>query len=206
MMLLLAGMLTVSAFAAIAIGPVGVVRAGGGGCHAAPAGAGRDATGSEVSMEKNCFLPTVLRVEPGTTVTFRNADPSGVFHELAGVAMTFGSADIIRPAESVTAVFEEPGVYPYACRLHFGMVGAIVVGDGKFDGAVTGARNGASMTTQDTRTSAVAPAPVAGEPTQAVVAKDDSASEWWYAAGGLVAGATTVGTAGGAWLVKRRRE
>jgi hypothetical protein len=36
----------------------------------------------------------------------------------------------LAPNAALTVTFEEPGVYPYACALHRGMSGVIVVGDG----------------------------------------------------------------------------
>ena len=38
-----------------------------------------------------------------------------------------GGRDAIEMGESVTHRFGEPGIYPYQCYLHPGMVGAIVV-------------------------------------------------------------------------------
>lgn len=202
---LLAGLLALIVFAALATGPAGTALAGGGACHNAPTGAERDAGGSDVSMKGNCFIPTVLRVEPGTTVTFRNNDPNGVFHELAGVAMAFGSADIIRPDESATAVFEKAGVYPYACRLHFGMVGAIVVGDGKFEVAAAGVTNLRTSGTEASKAPAVQPAPSVSE-VSAAAAADDPESKWLYAGGGLVAGTLLVAIAGSAVVARRSQK
>jgi hypothetical protein len=46
------------------------------------------------------------------------------------VTASWGNADDIAEGESVAYAFDNPGVYPYFCILHPGMVGAIVVGDG----------------------------------------------------------------------------
>jgi plastocyanin len=102
--------------------------AGGGGCHAPGASEG---VGSTVETRGACFVPSVLRVEPGATVNFVNRD--GIGHNLSGVNL--GGFDELGPDAVVTHHFESVGTYPYACNLHPGMTGAIVVGDGRGGGA-----------------------------------------------------------------------
>lgn len=88
-----------------------------------------DASGDQVVMKQDCFGPTVLRVEPGATVRFRNLD--GHPHTVGGAAGTFGEAHgEISPGQTVAYRFADPGVFPYFCVLHPGMTGAVVVGDG----------------------------------------------------------------------------
>ena len=99
----------------------------GGGCHQPEATSG---TGDRVELRGGCFSPSILRVEPGTTVTFVNADPYQ--HALSGVNL--GGYDDLAPGASVQHRFEEPGTYPYMCHLHPGMSGVAVVGDGKGGG------------------------------------------------------------------------
>lgn len=94
--------------------------AAGGGCHEFTDGAGPD-----VDAKYNCFAPTVARVRPGDTVTWRNAD--GIPHNITTTA-GFGAELPVK--DSFSHRFMKPGVYPYACTLHPGMVGAVVVGDG----------------------------------------------------------------------------
>lgn len=108
--------------------PAGV-EAGGGACHVAPAA--RDAAGTEVQLSGNCFTPTVLRVEPGTRVTFRNVDPA--VHHIAGAAYGWGTPweRPFQEGDTAEFTFSEAGTYPYSCYLHIGMAGAIVVGDGR---------------------------------------------------------------------------
>ncbi|MFN0146080.1 MAG: cupredoxin domain-containing protein [Dehalococcoidia bacterium] len=101
--------------------------AGGGGCHGAPE---NEAHGSEVSMA-GCFSPTVLRVEPGTRVRFQNKDPYlhvviGQTWSVEGNVVSGAAADVLFPAS---------GTYPYACTLHPGMVGVVIVGDGRLQAA-----------------------------------------------------------------------
>ncbi len=96
--------------------------AGGGGCHGAPENQG---TGTEVTI-KNCFSPTVLRVEPGTQVTFRNTDPYQ--HNVGG--QSWAVPGYLNTSAKAEVTFAKAGTFPYACTLHPGMVGVVIVGDG----------------------------------------------------------------------------
>ena len=95
--------------------------AGGGGCHGAPENQG---TGTEVTI-KNCFSPTVLRVEPGERVTFRNTDE--YVHNVGG--QTWSIPGTMAGLSSAEVTFAKAGTFPYACTLHPGMVGVVIVGD-----------------------------------------------------------------------------
>ncbi|MEO6399095.1 MAG: cupredoxin domain-containing protein, partial [Tepidiformaceae bacterium] len=114
-----------AAFAAVSSGPL-VAQAGGGVCHQAPSN--QDETGNAVLMRAYCFAPTVLRVETGAKVTFRNNDEA--VHQVNGLA--WGSTGGLSQYATTEQTFTAPGLYPYACILHPGMVGVVVVGDGKF--------------------------------------------------------------------------
>ena len=74
-----------------------------------------------------CFGPTVLYVLPGTRVTWTNQDP--VLHTVTGLGFRWGSGDSLGQGNSISYRFTAPGVYPYSCIIHPGMVGAVVVGD-----------------------------------------------------------------------------
>ena len=117
-----------AAIVAVAIVPGAAAAAGrgGGGCHEATEG-----TGPVVELLNVCFTPTVLRVEPGTTVTFVNRDPMP--HDLAGIGWGWGA---LAPGEEATQRFEASGTYAYSCYLHIGMSGVVVVGDGVGTGPV----------------------------------------------------------------------
>ncbi|MGH2372714.1 MAG: cupredoxin domain-containing protein [bacterium] len=111
--------------AALAIGAAARVPAlagGGGGCHMPST----DARGTTVAMQDACFAPTVIRVAPGTSVTWVNRD--AMLHSVvrAGTQLV-GQAN--GAGTSFKAQFSRPGVYPYYCAQHPGMIGAIVVGD-----------------------------------------------------------------------------
>ena len=96
----------------------------GGGCHQPEVSEG---TGTTVETRNVCFEPTVLRVPPGTTVTFVNRD--GVPHSLTGVNLD--GWDELGADVAVQHRFDAPGLYPYMCNLHPGMTGVVVVGDGR---------------------------------------------------------------------------
>jgi plastocyanin len=116
---------------------------GGGGCHGTDAGTTgvTDATGTTVEMVDACFTPTILRVAPGTRVTFVNRDP--MIHTVT--ANDWGQWGDMSQGDRFSTTFQDEGVYPYACSYHPGMSGAIVVGDGVGSGtALTPASTGAA--------------------------------------------------------------
>lgn len=96
---------------------------GGGGCGQPVT----DELGTAVDIRDSCFSPTILRVATGEVVTFTNVDP--IPHSVLGANATWGDYAGIRK-KAVTFRFSEPGVYPYVCTYHVGMVGVVVVGDG----------------------------------------------------------------------------
>jgi plastocyanin len=95
---------------------------GGGGCG----GPITDARGSEVEVRQFCFTPTVLRTTAGARVRFTNLDPSQ--HNVLGANGAWGSFEPLRFDQARTYTFARPGVYPFVCTLHPGMVGTVVVG------------------------------------------------------------------------------
>lgn len=102
---------------------------GGGGCG----GPVTDDRGDLVVIKAFCFTPTILRVHPGTEVTFRNLDGRkyGVSHNVLGSNASWGSFQSLNKRNpSVTYRFTEKGIYPFACVIHPGMIGAVVVGGG----------------------------------------------------------------------------
>jgi plastocyanin len=95
----------------------------GGGCHS-PA---TEARGSTVNLSELCFSPTVLRVAPGSQVTFVNRDT--ITHPLSrpGGDWYWDGAGGAR----TTVRLDEAGTYPFFCYAHPGMVGVVIVGDGR---------------------------------------------------------------------------
>jgi len=81
-----------------------------------------------VKLDKCAFFPTVAHVPVGTEVQFLNADMVG--HEVVGANLTWGHHDkILGTGDQLGVRFATAGIYPYACMIHPGMTGAIIVGD-----------------------------------------------------------------------------
>ena len=97
---------------------------GGGGCG----GPVTQEAGDAVAIRQFCFEPTILVVPGGGEVTFTNQD--GFPHNVLGANASWGSFARMNDGKTRAFAFDEPGVYPYVCTWHPGMVGAIVVGDG----------------------------------------------------------------------------
>jgi len=107
------------------MGAMPAARAGGSGCHGGPF---VDQDGLSVDLKGACFIPAVLRVQPGQTITWTNSDD--LTHTVTGVAESWGDYEELTLGESVTYRFASSGVFPYFCMLHPGMTGTVVVGDG----------------------------------------------------------------------------
>jgi plastocyanin len=101
----------------------------GGGCHGGPVSDVKGAAvHNTVDLEGMCFVQTIIRIRPGQSVTWKNGDP--MVHMVTGAGVTWGSLENLSPGKTVTYSFTNPGIYPYACMIHAGMVGAVVVGNG----------------------------------------------------------------------------
>jgi plastocyanin len=112
------------------------------------------ASTSQVQTMPCAFSPTVAHVPVGTTITFVNDGQDA--HLVTGANQEWGSRDVaLRARSKVTQTFDTPGVYPFACSLHPGIVGAIVVGADSAAGLVppTGDAAPAAATTTATATS-----------------------------------------------------
>ena len=144
-LLLTAGLLG----AALALAPA--VAAGDPCYHGYSIPPASSAATSTVRMEQCAFLPTNAQVAPGATVTFVN--DSYETHLLTGANQAWGDRDKeIAPGASVTARFDEAGVYAFSCALHRGMTGAVIVGD-------VPAAAAAAATNRGSATGPVAPRP-----------------------------------------------
>jgi len=102
--------------------------AGGGGHGCRETSLSAEAGQSSVEMKANCFRSAAVRVEAGTTVTWRNLD--GWEHAIDGVGADWGSEQLIATGEAFSRRFDEVGVFPYYCKLHSGMIGTVIVADG----------------------------------------------------------------------------
>jgi plastocyanin len=133
---MLAGALTVGALSVAAGNPC---------FHSYNIPAASDASASEIRANPCDFAPTVTRVAPGTTVTFVNDSPFS--HLITGANGAWGSRELeLQPGSAVSYEFDEPGVYPFACSLHPGMSGAIVVGEAAGAAVPEAARPGSATT------------------------------------------------------------
>ena len=122
--------------ATLVLAPAGASASGGGGCG----GPVSDERGTGVEIRDYCFTPTILRVATGDVVTFANMDP--VPHSVLGANATWGDYDGFRRGKEATYRFAEPGVFPYVCTYHVGMVVVVVVGDGVGGAIETSTANG----------------------------------------------------------------
>ena len=177
--------------AAIVLVPGTASASGGGGCG----GPVTDEAGTEVDIVDYCFSPTILRVAPGDAVTFTNRDRAP--HSVLGANATWGDYDDMKRRRGITYRFSEPGVYPYVCTYHVGMVGVVVVGDGG---------GGASGTTTVDGPVTRVPASELDLENVASVTPLDPAEAEGVAASAIVAavvGAVLIG--GGAIVARRRR-
>ena len=168
--------------AVVVLGVPGEALAGGGGCYGGVTQ--NDATGEKIAtvrMIDACFTATVTTVDPGTDVTFVNAD-FGMIHNVS--AHEWGHFEDMSKGDAFTVSFDGAGVYPFACQYHPGMTGAIVVGDGK------GAGSGSGVTVEPFN----APAP---QTITRVVAKDEGLPVGWLIAAGVVGLALGAGIAFG---------
>jgi len=110
----------VLAMIAIAASMTSAHAGGGGHCEPSEGDAG------VVDLSGACFLPSTLHADTGETITFVNRDP--VAHNVSGTG--WGQYEDVAQGERVTTSFAAPGIYPFACTLHPGMNGVILVGGG----------------------------------------------------------------------------
>ena len=155
------------------------------------------ATGNEVKLLPCAFAPTVTHVAVGSEVAFFNG--SDFSHLITGANQAWGSPDVeLQPGQKISYTFDTAGTYPYACVLHPGMSGAIVVGD-----VQAGAASGAGPTTGGSADASTgggpspANAPVA--PSAPGIAPDGLAFVALGVIVGLAAGVAAT------WMAMRRR-
>lgn len=121
------GLSALAVFALVAgltLVPGVAAASGGGGCG----GPVTDEAGTSVDISEFCFTPTILRAAPGDVVTFTNRDRTQ--HTVLGANGIWGGYDTLKRGVGTTFEFAEPGIYPYVCTWHPGMIGVVVVGDG----------------------------------------------------------------------------
>lgn len=166
----------------------------GGGCRGF---ASTEATGDEVQMQGSCFVPTVLHVAAGSTVTWTNASTEP--HNVAGATLEWGNYNELRNGETVQHRFEKEGTYPYYCFVHNGMIGAIAVGDGRAAGPDG---TGASQPVVARANDALAEAP-ATEAAAVAGSTGGGTGTWLFALLGALGGLAAGGLVAGVWARRR---
>ncbi len=187
-------LITIAA-AANAQAAVPAARAGGG-CRGVPVT--EEATTS-VTMTDFCFEPSIVRVDVGATVTWRNESDQP--HSVTGQNASWGSYEELLNGAATSRAFETTGTYAYYCMIHPGMIGVVVVGDGTGGGAEASRADAG----YDDALAVVAEPNQQGElvaPTNSASTGDDGRTGWWALAG---AGAVGVIAGGGVVGVLRRR-
>ena len=87
-----------------------------------------ESTDRQIKVLPCAFAPTITRVAVGTTIEFFSGPAFA--HLVTGANAEWGSRDVeLKPDSTVSYRFDQAGIFPYACALHRGMSGAIVVGD-----------------------------------------------------------------------------
>jgi plastocyanin len=151
---------------------------------------------TQIKVAPCAFAPTVAHVPVGSTVTFYNG-PDFV-HLITGANQQWGSRDTeLQPGATVSYRFDRAGVFPYACALHRGMSGTIIVGD------VATAL--AANTTTDGSSAEGAPGADSPKASNTSAATPTSADNWILALIGAGTAAGTLLGASVAILVSRRR-
>jgi plastocyanin len=111
---------------------------------------------NQIKVAPCAFAPTVTHIAVGSTVTFFNGPD--FTHLITGANAEWGSKDVeLKPTQKVSYTFAKAGIYPYACALHRGMSGTIVVGD-------LGAGGGAAAASTDAAPAGASGATGSGSP------------------------------------------
>ncbi|MGE0599258.1 MAG: plastocyanin/azurin family copper-binding protein [Dehalococcoidia bacterium] len=191
----IAGLMVVAVISGVmAVGLTPNVAVAGGGCRGF---ASTEASGDAVQMEGTCFVPTVLHVEPGTTVTWTNKSTEP--HSVAGATIEWGNYNELHEGQTVQYAFDNPGTYPYYCFVHNGMIGTIVVGDGvKTD--VGDATSVSARVPLDTRPES----PAGAFATQDASSETSTRESLLFSALGALIGATSVAIGFGVRELRKR--
>jgi 3',5'-cyclic-AMP phosphodiesterase len=85
----------------------------------------RTAGATEVKIDNFSFSPKVLKIQVGTTVLWTNRDD--IPHNVVSTEKKFTSP-VLDTDQAFSFQFQEPGTYPYFCKIHPMMTGSVVVG------------------------------------------------------------------------------
>ena len=93
-----------------------------GGTGTVPAPPVPEASGPEVAIAAFAFVPSEVRVSVGTTVTWRNNDPTP--HTVTGGSFNTGQ---LEPGTTSALTFDTAGTFDYFCAIHPSMKGRVTV-------------------------------------------------------------------------------
>jgi plastocyanin len=88
---------------------------------------GASATTATVTIGRSRFDQAELRIAPGTTVVFDNTDPFAHTITSTRASPTQFDSGELSEDERFEFTFEEPGRYPYFCRIHPTMRAVVIV-------------------------------------------------------------------------------
>lgn len=83
---------------------------------------------AEVAIEKMAFVPQVLKIKPGMTVTWVNREKR-TNHSILFEQENLPESDRLFPGDAYQRTFDKPGTYPYRCGPHPEMLGVIEVAE-----------------------------------------------------------------------------
>lgn len=92
--------------------------------EASPSASPAASSGTELTIEAFRFLPQVLEIPVGTTLTWTNLDI--IPHNITADAGSFGSENLTRD-QTFSYTFEQAGTFTYVCTLHLSMTGTVTV-------------------------------------------------------------------------------
>ena len=77
------------------------------------------------------FEPSLLKIAPGDSIRFVPTDKGHNVLSIEGMTPAGAAAFQSKMGQELTITFDQPGVYGYECKPHYGMgmVGLVVVGD-----------------------------------------------------------------------------
>jgi amicyanin len=79
---------------------------------------------TEVKIDNFSFTPKSMTVKAGAVVTWTNRDD--IPHNVVSTEKKF-SSPVLDTDQAFSFRFQEPGAYPYFCKIHPMMTGTIVV-------------------------------------------------------------------------------
>lgn len=85
------------------------------------------ATGALVAIRGFGFHPAVVRVRPGTTVTWINCEPAGIDAHTSTSDAAVWASPFLAPGATYSHTFGAAGSYDYHCLPHAFMRGSVVV-------------------------------------------------------------------------------